>query len=59
MSHFDGDWADGAFEVAGAGFAESWAAMAIGIKLVHAKVNARRVNFETREYMRFSSAIKN
>jgi hypothetical protein len=33
--------------------------MAIGIKLVHAKVNARRVKFETREYMRFSSAIKN
>jgi hypothetical protein len=59
MSHFEGACAEGAFEEAGADFAESWAAMAIGIKLVHAKVNARRVKFETREYMRFSSAIKN
>jgi hypothetical protein len=32
--------------------------MASGNRLVHAKVKARRVNFETREYMRFSSAMK-
>jgi hypothetical protein len=33
--------------------------MDTGNKLAHAKAKARRVNFEVREYMRFSSAIKN
>ena len=56
-----GAWAEAAFGAgrSGCGCAESWAAMAIGITLAHAKVNARRVNFETRKYMRFSSTIKN
>jgi hypothetical protein len=33
--------------------------MAIGITLAHATVNARRVIFENRENMRFSSTMQN
>jgi hypothetical protein len=36
----------------------SWAWTAIGIRPEQASANARRANFETRECMRFSSAIE-
>jgi hypothetical protein len=59
MSHLDGASAEGPVEAGAAGLAVSWAVKAIGIKPEHANAKARRAIFETRKYMRFSSAIEN
>jgi hypothetical protein len=55
MSHFD---AESSAVAIAAGLAESWAARATGINATNAKARVRIRDFETRAYMRFSSAIK-
>jgi hypothetical protein len=53
MSHFEGE---SSAVAAVAGLAESWAARAPGKQAAKAKATAQLTDFETREYMRFSSA---
>jgi hypothetical protein len=54
MSHFDGE-SSGA--VVAAGLGASWAARARGMDAANAKAITRLTDFETRENMRFSSAM--
>jgi hypothetical protein len=55
MSHLDGELSAGAFA---AGLGASWAARATGINATIDKAATRISDFDTREYMRLSSAIK-
>jgi hypothetical protein len=54
MSHFDAESPASVFTT---GLAESWAAMAMGINATNARARTRLIDFETRAYMRLSSAI--
>jgi hypothetical protein len=54
MSHFDG-LSSG--EVVAAGLGASWATRARGMDAAKAKVITQLTDFETRENMRFSSAM--
>jgi hypothetical protein len=55
MSHFDAGSTAAAFT---AGLDEPWAAKAMGINTTNTRARTRLTDFETRAYMRLSSAIK-
>jgi hypothetical protein len=55
MSHFD---AESSAVASAAGLAVTWAARVTGINATKARARIQLTDFETREYMRFSSAIK-